>query len=674
MEDCQEKILAAKRAFQRNEPFDRSVVRPVILESWERSLNFGVTMDTQPPGILSEEELRMRRSARSDFCDIALPFVQDLKEFAAGSGFVMVVTDEEGYVLQVTGDEDIKRLVAKGGMVEGCNRSERLMGTNGLGTPLETGKPIQVFSEEHYFGPSRKWGCSGAPIFSPGGKIVGVFTLISPYENISSQNLALAVSVAENILRQMKMKEAYNELNRIQKNLKVIIEAWPFGIMLLDQNLKVIQANQRAAQLLAERGSLTGMKFRRLIGEKNLREAEIRQGVTDRRISIERNGRIISLSFSIQKATVDSCIVSFEPAETLHQKINRIIGSEARFTFEDIVGSSAAIQSAVELAKIAAGNNASVMLRGESGTGKELFAQAIHNASRRRKEPFVAINCGALPKSLIESELFGYEGGSFTGARRDGRAGKFELANGGTIFLDEIGDMPFDVQVNLLRVLQTQEVSRIGSDKTIKVNVRVISATNQNLTAALARNEFRSDLYYRLNVFEIHIPPLRNRREDVALLADYFFRKYTAELSGCAAAGFTQEAYGLLRQYGWPGNVRELENVVERAVYLAQSGLIGKECFPQQILSAVLNQPACGEPAYSALAAYLPDQNKENGGAGKETEAYTLRQHERRQIENALSVCGGNITKTACLLGINRRTVYRKMQLYDIAFRCFRNG
>ncbi len=667
----QQEILEAKHAFQRSEPFDRSVVRPVILESWERSKAFGVTMDTTPPRIISAGELSERCCARKDYCEVALPFVENLKEFAAGSGFVMVVTDEDGYILQITGDEDVRSLVAEGGMVVGCNRSERRMGTNGLGTPLETGKPIQVFSEEHYFGPSRKWGCSGAPVFSPGGKIAGVFCLISAYEKVLSQNLAFAVSVAENILRQMKMKEAYNELSSTQRNLNVIIEAWPFGILLLNQKLKVIQANPRAAKLLlAENDDLTGVSFQELIGAKNLKDVDIRLGVTDRQISIERSGLTSNLSFSIQKAAEGTYMVSFEPAETLHKKVNRIIGSEARFTFSDIIGSSSAIQSTIELAKVAADNNASVMLCGESGTGKELFAQAIHNASRRRKGPFVAINCGALPKSLIESELFGYEGGSFTGAKRDGRAGKFELASGGTIFLDEIGDMPFDVQVNLLRVLQTQEVSRIGSSTTIKVDVRVISATNQNLTQALSRNEFRRDLYYRLNVFEVRVPPLRDRKEDISLLADYFFQKYTSELPAYKATGFSAEAYGILQRYSWPGNVRELENVVERGVYLAKSKLIGPECFPQQILSSVLSHHETGDPVRwdSSAPAPAPRNN-----VNQALSDHSIRENERRQIINTLTLCEGNVTKAASLLGINRRTIYRKIQLYKIDFVSFRN-
>lgn len=237
------------------------------------------------------------------------------------------------------------------------------------------------------------------------------------------------------------------------------------------------------------------------------------------------------------------------------------------------------MKAALRLGQIAAQTPSNVLITGESGTGKELFAQAIHNASDRRNGPFVAINCGALPKSLIESELFGYEGGTFTGARREGCAGKFELANGGTIFLDEIGDMPFDVQVALLRVLQSHEVSRLGSSKTIKVDVRVISATNKDLLAAIDNNQFRSDLYYRLNVFGIAIPPLRERAGDVRLLADYFLQKYTS-FSGHCLSGFTEAAYALLEEYEWRGNIRELENAVERAVYLTSEGRIGAECFP----------------------------------------------------------------------------------------------
>lgn len=661
----QEKILAAKRAFQQGEPFDPSVVRPAILESWKRSRSFGVRMDTQPPQILSQEELTQRCRQRREFCDVALPFVESLREFATGAGFVMTICDEEGYVLQVTGDEDLQQIIRAGGMVEGCNRGERRIGTNGVGTPVETGQPVQVFSEEHYFGPSRRWGCTGAPIFRPDGAVAGGVCLISPYEKVGAQTLALAVSVAENIRRQMKMRETFETLDHLQRNLSVIIETWPSGILLLDRDLKVVQANAGAARLLRlTREALKGAAFFELIGRRALREAEVRRGVTDRLVTIEREGRSLSLSFSIQRADAGSCVVMFETAETLHRKVSRIVGSDARFRFDDIIGGSPALRDAVELARVAAGNHSNVLLSGESGTGKELFAQAIHNASARRREPFVAINCGALPKSLIESELFGYEGGSFTGASRDGRAGKFELANGGTIFLDEIGDMPFDVQVSLLRVLQTREVSRIGSSKTVKVDVRVISATNQNLIRAIDRNEFRSDLYYRLNVFDIRIPPLRDRQGDIVSLSNYFFQKYASDLPQSRVTGISPEAYAFLCRYHWPGNVRELENAVERAIYLAKSDQLGPECFPEHIRAAALGGGAeeRGE-----------DPGRTEPGVPPAVRSgCSLREAELRQIRSALSASGGNVTRAGNLLGLSRRTVYRKMERYGLDIAHFR--
>lgn len=663
MTNDQKVLLRAKRAFQNGEPFDESLVRPVILESWKRSKAFGVNMNHADTRVLSAEMLGQRRRARNVFCDIAFPFVETLKEFAKDSGFLMMLADEEGYVLLVTGDEDLRKVITEGGgMVEGCNRNERKTGTNGVGTPLEIRQPVQVFNEEHYFEPSCKWCCSGAPIFRPDGGLAGAFCLVSPIGKAASQTLALAVAVAENITRQMKMKQTNNTLAETQKNLKAIIEANPSGTLLLDYDLKVTQANQRAAELLGvEFDKLFGTSFRSLIGEKALREADIRQGISDRRISVERDGSSRHLSMTIQRTAESTYVATVETTETLHRKVNRVIGSDARFHFSDIIGCSAALQSAVELAQVAAGNDSNVLLKGESGTGKELFAQAIHNASRRRRGPFVAINCGALPKSLIESELFGYEGGSFTGARRDGRAGKFELANGGTIFLDEIGDMPFEVQVHLLRVLQTREVSRIGSSKTIEVDVRVISATNQNLTESIARNSFRSDLYYRLNVFDIQIPPLRERDQDVSVLADYFFRKYTADLPEPKAVCFAPEVYSLLEQYEWPGNIRELENAVERAVYLRKSGVIGRECFPQLLPGST--------------PAHAPAQGPGSPGLFRREDAkVAMEGRERQQIIRALSVCGGNVTKTADLLGVNRRTIYRKISRYEIDANSFGSG
>ena len=252
---------------------------------------------------------------------------------------------------------------------------------------------------------------------------------------------------------------------------------------------------------------------------------DIKTSLSNRTISFERGEGKHTISLSVESTGHQEYVAQIEQLSSLHKRVNNIMGNEAHFRFQDIIGISPAMGEAVRMAKIAAQNDASVFLSGESGTGKELFAQAIHNASSRRRGPFIAVNCGALPKSLIEAELFGYEGGSFTGARRDGCAGKFELANGGTIFLDEIGDMPVDVQITLLRVLQNREVRRIGASKALRIDVRVITATNRDLEQLVDSKVFREDLFYRINVFRINIPSLRERTGDVRQLAGFFLAK-----------------------------------------------------------------------------------------------------------------------------------------------------
>ena len=269
----------------------------------------------------------------------------------------------------------------------------------------------------------------------------------------------------------------------------------------------------------------------------------------------------------------DGLVLTIQENKALHKLINKMTATQAEFTFDDIIGNSNVMVKAKKLGRIASRSNANVLLLGESGTSKELFAQSIHNNGDRSGNPFIAINCGSLPRNLIESELFGYEGGAFTGAKKEGRPGKFELANGGTIFLDEIGDMPLDIQVSLLRVLENREVTRIGGTKNIRIDVKVIAATNKNLEELIENKMFREDLYYRLNVLSINVPPLRERNEDIIYLADYFLLKHRKNLLK-NISGFTEEVYQIFSTYSWPGNVRELENVIERAVNICEQNII----------------------------------------------------------------------------------------------------
>jgi two-component system response regulator AtoC len=307
---------------------------------------------------------------------------------------------------------------------------------------------------------------------------------------------------------------------------------------------------------------------------------------------------------------------------------------EDRYRFENIIAKSSKMQRVIEVIKVVAKSNATVLITGESGTGKELVARAIHSQSDRRSKPFVAVSCAALPESLLESELFGHEKGSFTGAYAQ-KKGKFEFANGGTLFLDEVGEMSANIQVHLLRVLEEKEFTRVGGNEPIKVDVRVISATNKDLRKAIEKQEFREDLYYRLNVVNIELPPLRERKEDIPLLAEHFLHKFAME-NRKEVTEFSPEAIEFLLDYDWPGNVRELENAIERAIILSKDSPITTADLPQENLLPV----------------------------GSTSTGKNLKEVEKSHILNVLRETGENYSEAARILGVSRMTLYNKAKEY----------
>ena len=316
---------------------------------------------------------------------------------------------------------------------------------------------------------------------------------------------------------------------------------------------------------------------------------------------------------------------------------------ETTSSFAGMVGTSPKMQQVYALMQQAAEGDIAVLIRGESGTGKELVAKSVHRNGPRKRGPFVALNCAAIPETLIESELFGHERGAFTGATEQ-RRGAFERAAGGTILLDEIGDMPYALQGKLLRVLQEREIQRVGGTASIPVDIRVMTATNKDIELLVRRGEFRQDLFYRVAAFPIEIPPLRERREDIPLLARHFLDKH-AERADKSISGISTAALRLLLQYDWPGNVRELENAIERAVLLETDGVLQAGSLPFQ-LSPVIAAGSDGSPP----TAILP-----------------LAEVERQALVHALEVADNNITQAAQALGINRATLHRKLKRYDLS-------
>ncbi len=350
--------------------------------------------------------------------------------------------------------------------------------------------------------------------------------------------------------------------------------------------------------------------------------------------------------YVMKPVNIDELLIKVEKIVKFHHIAEENLVFKERlnelFDFSTIIGSSGAIREMYDLLKMVAPTDATVLILGESGTGKELVANSIHQNSRRKERPFMKVNCAALPENLLESELFGHEKGAFTGAvsRKDGR---FKAADGGSIFLDEIGEMNNATQAKILRVLQEKEFEPLGSNRTVSVDVRVISATNSDLEEEVERGGFREDLFYRLNVVPVNVPPLRERREDIQELAVHFLSKYK-EKNQKKIDGFQEEALSLLMKYRWPGNVRELENVVERGVIMCRGKMITPSDLPEKIRD-------------------LDPASRESEGISP---GMSLREAERILIVGTLKQTGGNRTRSAEILGITRKTLHNKIKEYEI--------
>ncbi|KXV03314.1 signal transduction protein [Caballeronia megalochromosomata] len=372
-------------------------------------------------------------------------------------------------------------------------------------------------------------------------------------------------------------------------------------------------------------------------------------GYVDRELIIDSPARhlhLLDTAIPIKNrcGEVVSVVNTFREMRRVRKLAGRYAGNHARFTFDNVIGSSASLKRAADAAKKAARGASNVLLSGESGVGKEVFAQAIHNASARAAQPFIAINCAALPHALIESELFGHAPGSFTGAAREGRPGKFESADGGTVFLDEISELPIDVQAKLLRVLQEREVTRIGDTRGIPVDVRIICASNRDLASMVLAKTFREDLYYRCNVIEITIPPLRERREDIRAMAALFLDRYCTRMHK-PTPEIAEQALQQLEAHDWPGNVREIENLVEKLVNFNEGERIAD-------VSSFLGSASVAQTSGASAAHH---------GA-----PVPLKEAERVAIQAALEACAFNVTHCAKLLQVSKPALYAKMKRHGI--------
>ncbi|MFZ5967935.1 MAG: sigma-54-dependent Fis family transcriptional regulator [Bacillota bacterium] len=457
--------------------------------------------------------------------------------------------------------------------------------------------------------------------------------------------------MADLIASKLQDQEKNERIKILAKELEIVLDAIDKGIVAVDESGKITHYNAKAAELFRFDRQKETLLIDKYLKDVNGMHGLIHNGIIrNREFSYKDGPHSVRGFYNAAPIIIGDkslgLVFSFSNFTEVLNVVNEIAMGENVTSFDSIIGKSICLQNVKEKAQKAAKSISTVLIQGESGTGKELFARAIHFHSSRSKGPFIPINCAAIPEQLLESELFGYEEGAFTGSKRGGKAGKFELANKGTIFLDEIGDMPIHLQTKLLRVLQENMIEKIGGKEPIPIDVRVIAATNKNLEQKVTEGEFRKDLFYRLNVIPLWVPPLRDRKEDIVILVERLLEKCNRKLNK-HIDHIARDVLNDLMNYQWPGNVRELENTIEYAVNMCNGAMIEKEDLPTRFKFA-----------------HHDDQKKE------ETASITpMKLLEKNEIIKALNHYGKSkqaVERAADALGIGRATLYRKLKEYDI--------
>ncbi|HMM22384.1 MAG TPA: sigma 54-interacting transcriptional regulator [Selenomonadales bacterium] len=619
------------------------IIRPQTLDSWTRCRDYGLNPLIRNPNAVIEDDKKLEEvlSSNKFLIDLAKPYMEILAQVVDETGFIGFLASKEGYILHIVGDPVLIKSAENGFVRIGEIRTEKLAGTTAVALCLTTRQPVQIFSAEHYHCFYHDWTCSAAPICDEYGDLIGVLNLSGNYRLIHKHTLGIVISLAKAIEHAIRLKLTNTYLHNC-------INSSEYGMIILDNKNNIKYMNKH---LLPYR-MITADELEKPIGEVlvsepplgNLLESDntfFEKSIVIKNSAPKRVTLLVNTKSVIdnENQVIGKLIVTQEKKD-VHRLVNRMVGAYASFTFDNILGSHEKLLQVIELARSAAETNARVLIQGESGTGKELFAQAIHNASKRRNGPFIGINCSAIPSELMESEIFGYNEGAFSGAKKGGMPGKFELAEGGTIFLDEIDSMPQAMQIKLLRVLEENKITRIGGNVVMPTNVRIIAASGKNLEELVRQGHIRLDFYYRINTIILDIPPLRNRKADIPLLADYLANMLGSRL-GLRKKLLSEEFVTCLMRYDWPGNVRELSNVIERALIV--SG---------EADTLTTNHLRLGPPPSPKVVMPGTEQN----------EIKTLKEVEREAIINALKHTNNNYVAAAQLLGIHRNTLYNKFK------------
>ena len=686
-------ILQYKQDFLQNgsnDPCRYPFMNQEVAASWVRSRNLGVNpYSVVTSSNLNPEKLSEILEKHHILIKVTNSLIESFKDMLRSCGDILYLFDTTGVVLLNEGCWEKSSLFPENHPRMGIVSDEHSEGTTAHELCIRLGRPVQLLGPEHYCIAFQNSIASAAPIRDENGNINAALVILnqplleSPgeeiLENLCLHSLGLATSLAiaiETHFKLIKMTNDYCDANEkaetfnchlqiamdrfatIHNTLNSTLALVEEGIIITDRNGKIIHINQESMRILKFRSEEMGNRNIRefLRGDSSIMAlAEKGENVTVEEfihVGTDRQLYQIGVRPTLNHYTqrIDGIVFKLNPSEKLTAQLNSRSGGLATNTFESIIGENTEFKKSVSMAQRFAGSGENVLLIGESGTGKELFAQAVHNA-HRPQGPFVAVNCAAMPRELIESEMFGYEGGSFTGAERSGRPGKIELAHGGTLFLDEIGDMPIELQAVLLRALEDKQVMRLGGRRYKKVDFRLVTATNKNLYQMVTENKFREDLFFRLAVLPVNIPPLRDRGHDIEILSKYFIESY-CQKKGWKVPQISPLAQKKINEYEWPGNARQLQNAMVYTINTCLDGIIKPENLPNYILLATCPIKIDGM----------------TNGVEKIGDMLCLEKLEKAAIETALLHANNCVPVAAEILGISRSTLYRKLKEYNIDY------
>jgi len=646
--DLDARIALARSHFFRGDVVPRGAVADTIERSWARCASLGLRPSTPADlSLITARELRELRERSSLLLEVAQPELENLYQQIAKTRSVVILTDARATVLSSTSLDD--PLTRRGGRPGMCWMEER-MGTNAIGTVIVEQKPVTVFGQEHYLDQNGPFSCSASPVFDPFGKLVGVLDISGGNPVRHSHIHALAGMSAQSIENRLMLAQlGMHTVVRFHTRPEFLGTLWE-AIAVFSNDGALAAANRTALMLLAiARDQFHHYDFSSLF-DHGFERFQDHFSIADRApllLNMKNGVRVYAAS------PLRSPAKGRQKNESPKHLAGPATVPSARrgvpLCLADLTLGDMSLHALLEKAQLTFSANIPVVLEGETGSGKEALARTLHSGSPRAAGPFVAINCASIPDTLIESELFGYADGAFTGAKRGGSVGKVQLSDKGTLFLDEIGDMPLALQARLLRVLQEREVAPVGSGKVIPVDIGVICATHMNLKELIAQGRFREDLYYRLNGMRVLLPPLRQRKN----LREIVFRIVDMKSEGRSAITISDEAMDAFLNHPWPGNIRQLCNVVSTAIaLLGEARQIDLPHLTDDFLMEMIERRA-------VTAADEPGP----------VQVGTLLSMEAQAVQVALERHGGNISATAAALGVSRATIYRKIKYYALGGR-----